>query len=152
MPGIRRYAYLHFVWATHGRLPLIAPEIERDLHRFIRRVCMTDGCEVLAVNGMPDHVHLMVNLSNMVTMADLMQHVNGGSSRFVSGSLQPGQTFIWRPGYSVDAVSRSDRATVVSYIDNQKQRHATGNIWPGAEPSDDEYAFGDDVSARGDDQ
>ena len=55
---------VHFVWATWDRQPLITEDIERGLWRYIETVCTDDHCEVLAIGGMPDHVHLLALLSN----------------------------------------------------------------------------------------
>ena len=63
---------LHFVWATHTRLPLLTEDIERDVYRYIEKVCRDDKCDVLAIGGMPDHIHLLVLLANTMTMADLL--------------------------------------------------------------------------------
>ena len=55
---------VHFVWATWDRQPLITEDIERGLWRYIETVCTDDHCEVLAIGGMPSHVHLLALLSN----------------------------------------------------------------------------------------
>jgi len=86
-------AYMHFVWATWDRLPLVTEDIERDVHRYIERVCTDDKCDVLAVGGMPDHVHLLVALPGTIGYSELMKHVKGGSSRLISAKLKPGEWF-----------------------------------------------------------
>src|ERR1051326_7077497 len=91
---------VHFVWATHERLPLITAEIERDVYRYIEKVCQDDKCDVLAVGGIPDHIHLLVAMSNTVSLSALMQHIKGGSSRFISHKLKPGQWFAWQAHYA----------------------------------------------------
>ncbi len=132
---------VHFVWATWDRSPLITEDIERGLYRYIKTVCGEDKCKVLAVGGMPDHVHLLILLSSTVTLADLMKHVKGGSSRCVSAALKPGAWFAWQGSYGAFSVSRRDIAKTVQYIECQKQRHAEGTLWPGAEESS-EYLDG----------
>ncbi len=107
---------VHFVWATWDRQPLITPDIERDLWRYIGAVCADDKCEILAIGGMLDHVHLLVLLSNTVTLADLMKHVKGGSSAFVSDELRPGEWFKWQGSYGAFSVSRPQIDKVVQYI------------------------------------
>jgi putative transposase len=128
--------YVHFVWATWDRFPWITDEIERDLYRYISRVCEDDGCEVLAIGGTADHVHLLVSLPNTLTMADFMQHVKGGSSRFISQNLRPGETFQRQGSYGAFSVSPSDKEKVIRYIRHQKQHHADGTLWPEAETSE----------------
>ena len=128
---------VHFVWATWDRQPLITEDIERGLWRYIGAVCGDDHCEVLAIGGMPDHVHLLVLLSNTTTMADLMRHVKGGSSRFVPKRLLPGSWFAWQGSYGAFSVSRANVPNVIAYIQNQKRHHAEGTLYPNAEETNE---------------
>jgi putative transposase len=131
---------VHFVWATWDRQPLITEDIERELWRYIGAVCADDKCEILAIGGMPDHVHLLVLLSNTVTMADLMKCVKGGSSAFVSDKLRPGEWFKWQGSYGAFSVSRPQIDKVAEYIANQKQHHVDGGtLCPDAEQPGEYY-------------
>ena len=130
---------VHFVWATWDRQPLITEEIERRLHKYIEAVCGDDKCEVLALGGMPDHVHLLVLMSNTVTLADLMKHVKGGSSRFVTGTLTPGAGFAWQGSYGAFSVSPAMVPKVIAYIQNQKEHHALGTLYPNAEETNEQF-------------
>jgi REP element-mobilizing transposase RayT len=123
--------YLHFVWATWDRFPWITEEIEEDLYRYIVSVCQDDECEVLAIGGMPDHVHLLVRFSNTLSFAEFMKHVKGGSSRFFTEKT--GKTFQWQANYGVFSVSARDKPKVIDYIRNQKQHHAEQTLWDEAE-------------------
>ena len=131
-------AYLHFVWGTWDRLPLVTEDIERGVHRYISQVCNDDRCDVLAVGGMPDHVHLLVALPGTLGYSDLMKHVKGGSSRLVTEKLKPGEWFAWQGHYGVTAVCPSHKDAVIRYILNQKQHHADGTLWPHAERTQDD--------------
>ena len=76
--------YVHFVWATWDRLPIITPEIERALYRNIIESAQSLGCRVLAINGVEDHVHVFLALPSTVSIADLVQKMKGASSHFVN--------------------------------------------------------------------
>ena len=119
---------VHFVWATWDRQPLITQDVERDLWRYMEAVCADDKCEVLAVGGMPDHVHPLVLLSNTVTLADLVQHIKSVASRFVSDRLKPGAWFKWQGSYGAFSVSRPQIDKVVPVYPKSKtashRRHA----------------------------
>ena len=128
---------VHFVWATWDRQPLITKEIERDLYKYMEAVCNDDKCEVLAIGGMPDQVHLLVLLSNTITLADFVRHVKGGSSRFVPKCLKPGEWFAWQGSYGAFSVSLANVPKVIAYIQNQKQHHALGTLWPNAEETNE---------------
>ena len=124
---------VHFVWATWDRLPLVTEAIERPLYRYIKTVCRDDECDVLAIGGMPDHVHLLVLLSNTITLGQLMHDVKGGSSRFLSRQVLSGDWFAWQRGYGAFGVSPQDKQRVIRYILNQKRHHTDGTVWPEAE-------------------
>jgi putative transposase len=135
---VKNRALLHFVWTTSKRMPWIKPKIAEAVHRYIQSVAHKYGCEVLAVGGMPDHVHLFVCMSSTVSFAQLMQHVKGGSSYLIQHDLVPNSFFRWQAGYAIFGVSPSHKARVVAYIQNQEQHHREGSLWHGAEPDDEE--------------
>ena len=139
-------SYMHFIWTTHDRLPLLTEDIERQVYRYIATVCKDMKCEVLAIGGMPDHVHLLVLMPTTVTFADLMKNVKAGSSRLVSAELKPGEWFEWRKNYAVFAVSSSHKNRVLAYILNQKQHHADATLIPSLEEDSEEYDTDDDIT------
>src|SRR5690348_16243213 len=115
MPSNKIVAFVHFVWATWNRQEIITPEIERRLYRYIEQVCRDHGCDVLAIGGMPDHVHLLVSFPGTLTFANLLRDVKGGSSRFVTGTLKPGEWFEWQGSYGAFTVSPSHKDKVIAY-------------------------------------
>jgi REP element-mobilizing transposase RayT len=66
MPRDTLAIYIHLVWATWDRLPLITPAIERPLHRVIALEAQKMGCTVLALNSVPDHLHILVQMPSTV--------------------------------------------------------------------------------------
>ena len=118
--------YVHIVWATWDRLPLITEEIERDVYRYIEGVCHKHGCPVLAIGGMPDHIHILVSLTATITIADLVEYMKGGSSRHVSEAVEAAEWFKWQGSYGAFTVSPHEKQKVTRYILNQKQHHADG--------------------------
>jgi putative transposase len=117
--------YLHMVWATKHREPFLTPEVERSVHRCIQKEAARLNCVVLALNGMPDHVHLLVRIPTRLSAASLANQVKGVSSHFASDQLHlPG--FRWQEGYNAISLSRSHIARACEYIKNQKRHHAAG--------------------------
>ena len=125
--------YVHLVWATWDRVPLITDAIERELFRYISGVCAKQQCEVLAINGMPDHVHLLITLPPTLRLSDLVEQIKGGSSRYVTEQLKQGGWFKWQGNYGAFSVSPRDKALIIAYITNQKQHHAEGSLWASVE-------------------
>ena len=121
--------YLHFVWAAHDRLPLVTPEREQAVYACILQEAHGLDCTVLALGGIPDHVHLVVEMPAKHAPAYLMQRIKGVSSTFARQKLAQGDFFGWQSGYAAFSVSRSHLKAVVSYVQNQKRRHAAGKLW-----------------------
>jgi len=121
---------LYLVWTTWDRLPLITPDIERRLYRNIESEVRKQGCTVLALNGTEDHVHLLVIFPTTITIADVLKHVKGVSSRFVNETLRPPAQFKWQGSYGAFTVSRWDVARIKEYIKRQKEHHRSGELVP----------------------
>jgi len=122
--------YIHFVWATWDRLPLITPAIERRLYRAMQAEALTHGCTVRALNGVEDHVHLFVTLPTTVTVAQLVKQVKGVSSHFVNQTLCPATRFKWQGGYGAFSVSCWDVDMIMTYIKRQKEHHRLACVRP----------------------
>jgi len=121
--------YVHVVWSTWDRMPLISPEIERAAFRLMESEARKMGCTVMALNGMPEHVHMVVSLPTTVTVADIVKQVKGVSSRFVNQTVQPnGQFFKWQANYGAFTVSRWDLDKVIGYVKRQKEHHASNDL------------------------
>jgi REP element-mobilizing transposase RayT len=131
MPTNHVRLYVHLVWATWDRHPLIVETWEDALHRYIEGICRKLDCDVLAVGGTENHVHLLVRMPATLCVADLVEAVKGGSSRYAAG-LTNG-SFKWQGSYGAFTVSARDRETVVRYICRQKEHHAAGTVWDAAE-------------------
>ena len=134
--------YLHLVWATGDRRPLITPDIERAIHRCVESEAKRLGCDVLAIGGTDDHMHLVVKTPTRLSCARLAQQVKGVSSHFAHDQLSAQQGFYWQAGYGVFSLSRPDVDRVIAYVRDQKRHHQRDSIWLQWEESDDEGAEG----------
>ena len=122
--------YLHIVWATWDRLPLISDEFEQRLYAVIAAKCQELQCIPLAIGGVADHVHLLVRLHAPVSVADLVKNVKGSSSHFVTHEVTPGKFFKWQGSYSAFSVEVASLPRLKEYIANQKQHHAERKTIP----------------------
>ncbi len=138
MPRDTLAIYVHLVWATWDRLPLITPEIERPLHRVIASEAQKMGCTLLALSSVPDHIHILVRIPSTVTVAELVKQLKGASSYFVNHILKPDQLFKWQGFYGAFSVSRWDVERIVAYIQRQKEHHEVGALIPELESVSEE--------------
>ena len=124
MPHSFSKIWIHAIWATKERVPLIAPKIEQHVYNFMRSQFVESGCPVRLINGMPDHVHCLFLLNSQKAIADIVKQVKGSTSHFINEQDLLKEKFAWQTGYAAYSVSESVLEKVFEYIKNQKQHHA----------------------------
>ena len=121
--------YLHCVWATWDRLPLVTPQLEQPVYACILAKVRELKCDTVAIGGIPDHVHLLARLHTTVAVADLLKEVQGASSHLVTHEIAKGEFFKWQGAYGAFTVSKDGVARVRDYIEHQKEHHARNDLW-----------------------
>ncbi len=120
--------YLHMVWSTWDRLPLITPAIEPRVYAAIGQKCRELKCEPYAIGGVEDHVHLLVRFPTTVTVAEIAKGVKGSSSHLVAHEITPGEFFKWQGAYGAFTIRKSEVQKVKAYVLNQKEHHKEGRL------------------------
>lgn len=115
--------WIHAVWSTKERLPIIKPEIETVIFAFISNQFKESGCPVRIINGMPDHIHCLFLLNPQKSISEVIKQIKGSSSHFINKENLIKEKFSWQTGYSAFSVSESAVDKVYKYITNQKQHH-----------------------------
>jgi REP element-mobilizing transposase RayT len=110
---------VHCIFSTKGRTPQIA-EPER-LWTFMRGIARNRGVDTLAIGGTANHLHILVALPSVMTIARLMQDLKANSSRHLN---EKRRGFAWQDGYAAISVSPSQVDVVKKYIANQERHHA----------------------------
>ena len=122
--------YLHCVWATWDRLPLITQgDVERSKYASILDKCRQLKCEVIAIGGSHDHIHLLVRLYTTIAVSRLLKEVKGSSSHLMTHEVKPGEFFKWQGAYGAFTVSKRDVSRVTAYIEGQKDHHEREELW-----------------------
>jgi putative transposase len=81
------------------------------------------GQKSLAVNGMPDHIHVLVGLKPSMRISDLIRDIKNNSCNFINDNGWLKQHFSWQESYGAFSYSQSNYGKVIDYIKNQKQHH-----------------------------
>lgn len=116
--------WLHVVFTTRAKAPLIRPEFEKIIYDLLRDELKANGCIVSIINGMPDHVHLLFKTTQTRAVAEIIKNVKGCSAhRLNNMNLMP-EKFLWDKGYSCYSVSEHETEKIYHYISNNKSYHA----------------------------
>jgi len=116
--------YVHYVFSTKKRLPLIKPNFEKRLWAYIAGIGKKYGVHVIQAGGTADHIHLLVSMPPEMTIAKAIQLMKGNSSKWVNDTFYPAdRQFKWQTGYAAFSVGQSHLKKVKLYIINQKKRH-----------------------------
>lgn len=115
--------YLHIVFSTKNRQPLIAPPVEAELHSYLGGISNNLDCPVLKVGGYTDDIHILCLLSKKLALIKLMEELKSHSSKWIKTKGIGYENFYWQDGYGAFSVNPSEVETVWTYIDNQHEHH-----------------------------
>jgi putative transposase len=115
--------YLHIVFAVKYRAALLQPPWDDRLRLYITAIVQNNGHKMLAVNNMPDHLHLFIGLNPAQSISDIMRLVKGDSSEWINKEGFTSCRFQWQEGYGAFSHSKSQLDSVVKYIHNQHEHH-----------------------------
>ncbi|HAK76106.1 MAG TPA: IS200/IS605 family transposase [Runella sp.] len=123
MADVFSQIYLHIVFSPKRREALIHPSWEERLYKYITGVVQSRGNKMLAIGGMPDHIHLFIGLKPVENISDLVKEIKNQTNTFINTEHLCPHRFDWQNGYGVFSHSRSQLNTVCQYILNQKIHH-----------------------------
>ncbi|HAD11838.1 MAG TPA: IS200/IS605 family transposase [Saprospirales bacterium] len=123
MADVFSQLYIQTVFAVKHRQALILPEWEIKLHKYITGTVENRGHKMLAINGMPDHIHLFFGLKPSESISELVREIKKSSNDFVKTEGLSPFKFEWQAGFGAFTYSRSHIDAVCRYISNQKRHH-----------------------------
>jgi putative transposase len=115
--------WIHAVYATKLRAPLIHNKVENKIYDHKKAQLIEMGCPVRIINGMPDHVHLLFLQNPKMAITDILKQVKGNTSHWINEQNIIAEKFAWQTGYAAYSLSESQLEKVYKYILNQKQHH-----------------------------
>ena len=116
--------HIHAVFAVQNRISLITENWQTSLYNYIIAIMQNHEHKVLAIGGMPDHVHVLFGFRPTQSLSDLMQQVKRDSSAWINQNKFSEGKFAWQEGYGAFSYGKSQIPAVVKYILNQEQHHA----------------------------
>jgi putative transposase len=123
MPQSLSSVLIHLVFSTKNREPFITPNIESELHPYMATIFRDHDSPSLIINGTADHIHALFALGRTIAIADLVEEVKTGSSKWLKTIDRELRNFHWQRGYGAFSIGQSNVAELKRYIRNQKQHH-----------------------------
>ncbi len=122
MADVFSQMYIHLVFSPKNRNALIKHIWEERLNKYITGIVQTRKHKMLAIGGMPDHIHIFIGLKPVESVSDLVCEIKKASNSFIN-TEKLSTNFDWQNGYGVFTHSRSQIDAVCKYILNQKEHH-----------------------------
>ena len=115
--------YIQFVFAVQNRVSLIKESWQADLYKYMTGIIAQQENKLFAINGIGDHVHILISMNPKQAPSDLMYHVKRSSSRWINDNkLCPGK-FSWQEGFGAFSYGKSQITMITRYIENQQNHH-----------------------------
>lgn len=102
---------------------MITGEVETRLFEYIGGVIRGANASLIEINGMPDHIHLLIRESKSIADQDFVGQLKGDSSRWINQTFEVMPKFQWQAGYGWFSVSPADLEVARNYIRGQKEHH-----------------------------
>jgi REP-associated tyrosine transposase len=115
--------YIQTVFAVSNRQSLIKPEFKEDLYKYVSGIVSNQGQKLIAINGVADHVHILIGLRPAMALADLVQEIKADSTNFINKNRWVRGRFNWQEGYGAFSYGHSRLDTIIRYIQNQEKHH-----------------------------
>jgi REP element-mobilizing transposase RayT len=114
---------VHLVWATRNRRPWLDPEWRPRLYACVENIVERRGGKLLCAGGVRDHIHLYVETSGAISIADLVSAIKANTTRWIHQSFSHRRDFRWQHGYGAFSVTGFEDEYLRDFIRNQEIHH-----------------------------
>lgn len=125
MPNTYTQIHLQLIFAVQNRESLIEKSWKDELYKYFTGIIQHADHKLIIVNGMPDHVHVVMGMRPTQSLSDLMRHLKGDSSKWINEKRFVKGHFQWQEGYGAFSYSKSQLPALIRYVENQEAHHQT---------------------------
>lgn len=115
--------FFHVVFSPKRRANLISPNWKDELYKYITGIISNKNQTLIAINGMPDHIHILIGTKPDCNLSDLVRDIKANSSRFINEKQWVSGKFEWQQGFGGFTVGPSQVESKKRYIQNQEEHH-----------------------------
>jgi REP element-mobilizing transposase RayT len=123
MPNTFEQINIHIVFSVKNREGLIPSSIKEELYKYISGIIKNKGQKLLAINGMSDHIHLLISMNTRLSVSELVREIKKHATGFINDKKILDGKFYWQEGYGAFSYSNSEIPAVIQYIQNQEEHH-----------------------------
>ena len=116
--------YIHVVFAVKRRENIISKKWKDELYKYITGIVTNKGQKLIIINGVSDHVHILLGIKPTCMLSDLMRDIKANSSRFINEKGFVKGKFEWQHGFGAFSVGYSQLDMVCTYIKDQEAHHS----------------------------
>jgi len=120
--------YIQIVFAVQRRERLIQPDWEDDLYKYITGIIQEKDQTLLAINGVPDHIHILVRIKPTCNLSDLIREIKKASTNFIKEKNLSQNPFSWQNEFGAFSYNQRDVEMIINYIKKQKEHHREKNF------------------------
>ena len=123
MPQSLAAIYVHLVYSTKNRQPLILPEIEEELRKYHAGILENLDSPMICSDGTADHIHILFRLGRKASISEVVEELKKSSSKWIKTKGPEYANFYWQSGYGAFSIGQSGVEGVKRYVANQKEHH-----------------------------
>ncbi len=123
MPNTYTQIHLQLVFAVKYRDAVIEESWKQELYNYMKGIIENQKHKCLIINGMPDHVHILIGMRPTQSLSDLMQDIKGSSSKWINDKGFCKHKFAWQSGFGAFSYGKSQLDTIIDYIARQEEHH-----------------------------
>ena len=121
-------SYYHIVFSTKNRENVLLTDEKEKLFKYIWGIVKNKKCYLYRINGIENHIHLLINLHPSICLSDLVKLIKSSTSKWIKEDGIFPDFAGWQDGYGAFTVSHNDRDKVIQYIINQEEHHKKINF------------------------
>ena len=117
--------YFHILFAVKGRTNIISKNWQDELYKYISGIVTNKGQKMMIINGMPNHIHLLLGSMPNCNLSDLVRDIKANSPKWVNEKRLVKGKFEWQVGFGAFSIGQSQIPKIVDYIKRQEEHHPT---------------------------
>ena len=122
-PNTYTRLYAHCVFTPKGRHSMLKESIRENVHKYIYGTIIGKKCFPVAINGIADHIHILVGFCPALSIEDLVRDIKRSSALYINSNHLLVSKFSWQEGYGAFTVGYRDLDNVYKYVLNQQEHH-----------------------------